>query len=204
MQSSEKFADAPAAQVLCGIALIFPRTLFYEKTAKTLCVTIRNFAQFYFVYLYAKITRFLINERRTYPYIQVGSFSVPSLAPLAPARKPCGYARRRVTFCAPYFACLHTDFRQFYSIRNFAEIARKSRCSPLNRLAKQRDNFCGPAFFACGFRILSGRLCDSLYFRQRFLRIVFVYLHNDSRLIFRDPTPRKRDILIFRVIRFAY
>ena len=43
MQSSEKFADAPAAQVLRGIALIFPRTLFYEKTAKNaLC----NYTQF--------------------------------------------------------------------------------------------------------------------------------------------------------------
>ena len=114
MQSSEKFADAPAAQVLRGIALIFPRTLFYEKTTKTLCVTIRNFVSLYFVFLYAKITRFLINERRTYPYIQVGSFSVPSLAPLAPARKPCGYARRRVTFRAPDFTHLHTDFRQFH------------------------------------------------------------------------------------------
>ena len=71
MQSSEKFAYVPVAQVLRGIALIFPRTLFYEKTAKTLCVTIRNFVQFYFVYIYAKITRFLINERRTYPYILV-------------------------------------------------------------------------------------------------------------------------------------
>ena len=109
MQSSEKFADAPAAQVLCGIALIFPRTLFYEKTAKTLCVTIRNFALFYFVYLYAKITRFLINERRTYPYIQV-----------------VGASRlRRGTFCAPYFTLLHTDFRLFCSIRNLTEAARK-------------------------------------------------------------------------------
>ena len=43
MQSSEKFADAPAAQVLRGIALIFPRTLFYVKTAKNaLC----NYTQF--------------------------------------------------------------------------------------------------------------------------------------------------------------
>ena len=92
----------------------FRARFFTKKRQKTLCVTIRNFAQFYFVYLYAKITRFLINERRTYPYIQVGSFSVPSLAPLAPARKPCGYARRRVTFCAPDFTLLHTDFRQFH------------------------------------------------------------------------------------------
>lgn len=182
----------------------FRARFFYEKTAKTLCISLRNFTQFYFVYIYAKITRFLINERRTYPYIQVGSFSVPSLAPLAPARKPCGYARRRGTFRAPYFTHLHTDFQQFYSIRNFTETARKSRCSPLNRLAKQRDIFCGPAFFACAFRISFGRLYVSLYFRQRFLRISFVYFHDDSRFIFRDPTPRKRDILIFRVIRFAY
>lgn len=126
----------------------FRARFFTKKRQKTLCVTIRNFAQFYFVYLYAKITRFLINERRTYPYIQVGSFSVPSLAPLAPARKPCGYARRRGTFCAPDFTLLHTDFRLFCSIRNFAETARKSRCSPLTRLAKQRVIFCGPAFFA--------------------------------------------------------
>ena len=166
----------------------FRARFFTKKRQKTLCVTIRNFAQFYFVYLYAKITRFLINERRTYPYIQV-----------------VGAARlRRGTFRAPDFACLHTDFRLFYSIRNFTETARKSRCSPLNRLANQRDIFCGPAFFAYGFRILSGRLYVSLYFRQRLLRISFVYLHNDSRFIFRDPTPRKRDILIFRVIRFAY
>ena len=165
----------------------FRARFFYEKTAKTLCVTIRNSAQFYFVYLYVKITRFLINERRTYPYIQV-----------------VGAARlRRGTFRAPEFTHLHTDFRLLYSIRNSTETARKSRCSPLNRLAKQRDVFCGPAFFACGFRISFGRLYVSLYFRQRFLRIVFVYLHNDSRFIFRDPTPRKRDILIFRVIRFA-
>ena len=182
----------------------FRARFFTKKRQKTICVTVRNFALFYFVYIYSKITRFLINERRTYPYIQVVSFSVPSLAPLAPARKPCGYARRRVTFCAPYFACLHTDFRQFYSIRNFAENARKSRCSPLNRLAKQRDIFCGLAFFACGFRISFRRLYVSLYFRQRLLRISFVYFHDDSRLIFRYPTPRKRDILIFRVIRFAY
>ena len=124
----------------------FRARFFTKKRQKTLCVTIRNSAQFYFVYIYAKITRFLINERRTYPYIQVGSFSVPSLAPLAPARKPCGYARRRVTFRAPYFACLHTDFRLFCSIRNFTETARKSRCSPLNRLAKQRVLFCGQGF----------------------------------------------------------
>ena len=161
---------------------------FTKKRQKTLCVTIRNFTLFYFVYIYAKITRFLMNERRTYPYIQV-----------------VGASRlRRGTFRAPYFACLHTDFRLLYSIRNFTETARKSRCSPLTRLAKQRDNFCGTAFFAYGFRISFGRLYVSLYFRQRFLRIVFVYLHNDSRFIFRDPTPRKRDILIFRVIRFAY
>ena len=166
----------------------FRARFFYEKTAKTLCVTIRNFAQRYFVYIYAKITRFLINERRTYPYIQV-----------------VGAARlRRGTFCAPDFTLLHTDFRLFCSIRNFTETARKSRCSPLNRLAKQRDIFCGPAFFACGFRISFGRLYVSLYFRQRFLRISFVYFHDYARLIFRDPTPRKRDILIFRVIRFAY
>lgn len=166
----------------------FRARFFTKKRQKTLCVTVRNFAQFYFVYIYAKITRFLINERRTYPYIQV-----------------VGASRlRRGTFCAPDFTLLHTDFRQFYSIRNLAETARKSRCSPLNRLAKQRDIFCGPAFFAYGFRISFRRLYVSLYFRQRFLRIVFVYLHNDSRLIFRDPTPRKRDILIFRVIRFAY
>lgn len=166
----------------------FRARFFTKKRQKTLCVTIRNFAQFYFVYIYSKITRFLINERRTYPYIQV-----------------VGASRlRRGTFRAPDFTLLHTDFRLFCSIRNFAETARKSRCSPLNRLAKQRDIFCGPAFFACGFRILSGRLCDSLYFRQRFLRISFVYFHDDSCLIFRDPTPRKRDILIFRVIRFAY
>ena len=182
----------------------FRARFFTKKRQKTLCVTVRNFALFYFVYLYAKITRFLINERRTYPYIQVCSFSVPSLAPLAPARKPCGYARRRGTFCAPDFTLLHTDFRLFCSIRNFTENARKSRCSPLNRLAKQRDNFCGLALFAYGFRISFRRLYVSLYFRQRFLRIVFVYFHDDSRLIFRDPTPRKRDILIFRVIRFAY
>lgn len=166
----------------------FRARFFTKKRQKTLCVTLRNFVSFYFVYIYAKIARFLINERRTYPYIQV-----------------VGASRlRRGTFRAPYFTLLHTDFRLFYSIRNFPPTARKSRCSPLNRLANQRDIFCGPAFFAYGFRILSGRLCDSLYFRQRFLRIVFVYLHNDSRLIFRDPTPRKRDILIFRVIRFAY
>ena len=95
-------------------------------------------------------------------------------------------------------------FGNFTSIRNFAETARKSRCLPLTRLAKQRDIFCGPAFFACGFRILSGRLYVSLYFRQRLLRIIFVYLHDYARFIFRYPTPRKRDILIFRVIRFAY
>ena len=95
-------------------------------------------------------------------------------------------------------------FSNFTSIRNSTETARKSRCSPLNRLAKQRDIFCGPAFFACGFRILSGRLYVSLYFRQRFLRISFVYSYNYARFIFRYPTPRKRDILIFRVIRFAY
>ena len=166
----------------------FRARFFYEKTAKTLCVTIRNFAQFYFVYIYAKITRFLINERRTYPYIQV-----------------VGAARlRRGTFRAPDFTLLHTDFRLLYSIRNFPQTARKSRCSPLNRLANQRDIFCGPAFFAYGFRISFRRLYVSLYFRQRFLRISFVYLHNYARLIFRDPTPRKRDILIFRVIRFAY
>ena len=170
------------------VVYFFRARFFTKKRQKTLCVTIRNFALFYFVYIYAKITRFLINERRTYPYIQV-----------------VGAARlRRGTFRAPDFTHFHTDFRLFCSIRNFTETARKSRCSPLNRLAKQRDNFCGLAFFAYGFRILSGRLCDSLYFRQRFLRIVFVYLHNDSRFIFRDPTPRKRDILIFRVIRFAY
>ena len=162
MQSSEKFADAPAAQVLRGIALIFPRTLFYEKTTKTLCVTIRNFVSLYFVFLYAKITRFLINERRTYPYIQV-----------------VGAARlRRGTFRAPDFTLLHTDFRQFYSIRNFPPTARKSRCSPLTRLANQRVLFCGPAFFACGFRISFGRLYVSLYFRQRLLRISFVYFHD--------------------------
>ena len=92
----------------------FRARFFTKKRQKTICVTVRNFALFYFVYLYAKISRFLINERRTYPYIQVGSFSVPSLAPLAPARKPCGYARRRGTFRAPYIACLHTDFRQFH------------------------------------------------------------------------------------------
>lgn len=166
----------------------FRARFFTKKRQKTLCVTIRNFASFYFVYLYAKITRFLINERRTYPYIQV-----------------VGASRlRRGTFRAPDSTHLHTDFRLFYSIRNSTETARKSRCSPLNRLAKQRDNFCGPAFFACGFRILSGRLYVSLYFRQRFLRISFVYSYNYARLIFRDPTPRKRDILIFRVIRFAY
>ena len=159
-----------------------------KKRQKTLCVTIRNFASFYFVYLYAKIDRFLINERRTYPYIQV-----------------VGASRlRRGTFCAPDFTHLHTDFRQFYSIRNFTETARKSRCSPLNRSANQRDIFCGPAFFACGFRISFRRLYVSLYFRQRFLRISFVYFHDYARFIFRDPTPRKRDILIFRVIRFAY
>lgn len=95
-------------------------------------------------------------------------------------------------------------FSNFTSIRDFAETARKSRCSPLNRLANQRDIFCGAMFYACGFRISFGRLYVSLYFRQRFLRISFVYFHDDSRLIFRDPTPRKRDILIFRVIRFAY
>ncbi len=182
----------------------FRARFFTKKRQKTLCVTIRNFASFYFVYLYAKIDRFLINERRTYPYIQVGSFSLPSLAPLAPARKPCGYARRRGTFCAPDFTLFHTDFRLFCSIRNFAETARKSRCSPLNRLAKQRDIFCGAMFYACGFRISFGRLYVSLYFRQRFLRISFVYFHDDSCFIFRYPTPRKRDILIFRVIRFAY
>ena len=76
----------------------FRARFFYEKTAKTLCVTIRNSAQFYFVYLYVKITRFLINERRTYPYIQV-----------------VGASRlRRGTFCAPDFTLLHTDFRQFH------------------------------------------------------------------------------------------
>lgn len=165
----------------------FRARFFTKKRQKTLCVTIRNFASFYFVYLYAKIDRFLINERRTYPYIQV-----------------VGASRlRRGTFRAPDFTHFSTDFRQFYSIRNFAKTARKSRCSPLNRLAKQRDNFCGLAFFAYGFRISFRRLYDSLYFRQRFLRISFVYFHDDSRLIFRDPTPRKRDILIFRVIRFA-
>lgn len=166
----------------------FRARFFTKKRQKTLCVTIRNSASFYFVYLYTKITRFLINERRTYPYIQV-----------------VGASRlRRGTFCAPDFTLLHTDFRLFCSIRNFAETARKSRCSPLNRLANQRDIFCGPASFACGFRISFRRLYVSLYFRQRFLRIVFVYFHDDSRFIFRDPTPRKRDILIFRVIRFAY
>lgn len=77
----------------------FSRARFFtKKRQKTLCVTIRNFAQFYFVYLYAKINRFLINERRTYPYIQV-----------------VGAARlRRGTFRAPYFTCLHTDFQQFH------------------------------------------------------------------------------------------
>lgn len=104
----------------------FRARFFYEKTAKTLCVTIRNFAQFYFVYIYAKIDRFLINERRTYPYIQV-----------------VGASRlRRGTFRAPDFTLLHTDFRLFCSIRNFTETARKSRCSPLNRLANQRVSFC--------------------------------------------------------------
>ena len=135
-----------------------------------------------------KITRFLINERRTYPYIQV----------VVAARL------RRGTFRAPDFTLLHTDFRLLYSIRNFTEPARKSRCSPLNRLANQRDIFCGPAFFAFGLRISFRRLYVSLYFRQRFLRIVFVYFHDYARFIFRYPTPRKRDILIFRVIRFAY
>lgn len=125
----------------------FRARFFYEKTAKTLCVTIRNFAQFYFVYLYAKITRFLINERRTYPYIQVGSLSLPSLAPLATARKPCGPARRagyvlrknrlisHLLFYLPHAPCnptaTHTQTRQG-----------KARCSPLNRLAKQRVSFC--------------------------------------------------------------
>ena len=104
------------------------------------------------------------------------------------------------TFCAPDFTHLHTDFRLFYSIRNFTEPARKSRCSPLTRLANQRDIFCGLSFFAYGFCILSGRLYVSLYFRQRFLRIVFVYFHDDSRFIFRYPAPRKRDILILRII----
>lgn len=127
----------------------FRARFFTKKRQKTLCVTIRNFAPFYFVYLYAKITRFLINERRTYPYIQV-----------------VGAARlRRGTFCAPDFTLLHTDIRLFCSIRNFTETARKSRCSPLNRLAKQRDIFCGPAFFAYGFRISFRRLYVSLYFR---------------------------------------
>ena len=162
----------------------FHARFFTKKRQKTLCVTIRNFTRFYFVYIYAKISRFLINERRTYPYIQV-----------------VGASRlRRGTFCAPDFTLLHTDFRLFCSIRNFTETARKSRCSPLTRLANQRVLFCGAAFFVF---VLFRRLCTSLYFRQRLLRIVFVYLHNDSRLIFRDPTPRKRDILIFRVIRFA-
>ena len=76
----------------------FRARFFTKKRQKTLCVTIRNFALFYFVYLYAKITRFLINERRTYPYIQV-----------------VGASRlRRGTFRAPDFACLHTDFQQFH------------------------------------------------------------------------------------------
>lgn len=165
----------------------FRARFFTKKRQKTLCVTIRNFAQFYFVYLYAKTDRFLVNERRTYPYIQV-----------------VGASRlRRGTFCAPDYTHSHTDFRLLYSIRNSTETARKSRCSPLTRLAKQRDIFCGLAFFAYGFRISSGRLYVSLYFRQRFLRVSFVYFHDDSCLIFRYPTPRKRDILIFRVIRFA-
>ena len=118
----------------------FRARFFTKKRQKTLCVTIRNSVSFYFVYIYAKIDRFLINERRTYPYIQV-----------------VGAARlRRGTFCAPDFACLHTDFRLLYSIRNFTETARKSRCSPLNRLAKQRDNFCGPAFSPVVFAYHSG------------------------------------------------
>lgn len=163
----------------------FRARFFTKKRQKTLCVTIRNFALFYFVYIYAKITRFLINERRTYPYIQV-----------------VGAARlRRGTFCAPDFTHLHTDFRLFYSIRNFAETARKSRCSPLTRLANQRDIFCGLSLLVF---VLFRRLYDSLYFRQSFLRISFVYFHDDTCFIFRDPAPRKRDILIFRVIRFAY
>ena len=91
MQSSEKFAYVPAAQVLRGIALIFPRTLFYEKTTKTLCVTIRNFASLYFVYIYAKISRFLINERRTYPYIQV-------IAALPPRNKLTRRAKTKPCF----------------------------------------------------------------------------------------------------------
>ena len=165
------------------VVYFFLARFFTKKRQKTLCVTIRNFARFCFVYLYAKITRFLINERRTYPYIQV-----------------VGASRlRRGTFRAPYFACLHTDFRGFYSIRNFTETARKSRCSPLNRLAKQRVLFCGQ-----GFRISFRRLYVSLYFRQGFLRISFIYFHDYTRFIFHYPTPRKRDILIFRVIRFAY
>lgn len=51
----------------------FRARFFTKKRQKTLCVTVRNFAQFYFVYLYAKIDRFLINERRTYPYIYKSS-----------------------------------------------------------------------------------------------------------------------------------
>lgn len=43
MQSSEKFADAPAAQVLRGIALIFSAHAFLRKNDKnTLC----NYTQF--------------------------------------------------------------------------------------------------------------------------------------------------------------
>ena len=161
----------------------FRARFFTKKRQKTICVTVRNFALFYFVYLYAKISRFLINERRTYPYIQV-----------------VGAARlRRVTFRAPNFTHFSTDFRLLYSIRHSTETARKSRCSPLNRLAKQRVLFCGQ-----GFRISFRRLYVSLYFRQGFLRISFIYFHDYTRFIFHYPTPRKRDILIFRVIRFAY